>query len=111
IIQRVTFLMKSDIQVTLKNLSRLTEFLENHETLNKEMVEVIELARKDGIIDEKTKRELLGKSQNIDLKFDGKDDEKLSRFYSEIKEVSEKLLTQISSSNKASEQLNNKANN
>ncbi len=110
IIQRLTFLMKSDVKVSVNNLSRLTEFLENHETLSKEMIEVLELAEKEGVIDSKTKQELLDKSQNINLKFDGKDDEKLSKFYSEIKEVSEKLLSEVSSSTKSSEQLNNKAN-
>ena len=106
IIQKLTFLVKSDIDVTINNLSRLTDFLENHQTLNKEMEQVLDLAVKEGIIDEKTKFELLGKTQNIDLKFDGKDHEKLSKFYKEIEEVSEKLLSEIASSTKSSEELN-----
>lgn len=109
IIQKLTFLVKSDIDVTINNLSRLTEFLESQQTLNKEMVEVLDLAVKEGIIDEKTKFELLDKTQNINLKFDGKDHEKLSKFYKEIEEVSVKLLSEISSSNKSSEELNVKA--
>lgn len=109
IIQKLTFLVKSDIDVTLNNLSRLTEFIENDQVLNKEVIEVLELAQKEGIIDEKTKLELLDKTRDITLKFDGKDSEKLDKFYKDIKEVSEKLLIELSTSSKSSEELNNKA--
>lgn len=109
IIQKLTFLVKSDIDVTLNNLSRLTEFIENDQVLNKEVIEVLKLAQKEGIIDEKTKLELLDKTRDITLKFDGKDSEKLDKFYKDIKEVSEKLLIELSTSSKSSEELNNKA--
>lgn len=110
IIQRLTFLVKSDIDVTLNNLARLTEFIENDQVLNKDVIEVLELAQKEGIIDEKTKLELLDKTKDINLKFDGKDSEKLDKFYKDIKEVSERLLSEISNSSKSSEELNTKTN-
>lgn len=110
IIQKLTFLVKSDIDVTVNNLSRLTDFLENHQTLTSEMETVLDLAVKEGIIDEKTKFELLDKTQNINLKFDGKDQEKLKEFYKGIEEVSERLLAEISSSNKSSGELKTATN-
>lgn len=105
IIQKLTFLVKSDIDVTINNLSRLTDFLQNNQTLNSEMEEVLDLAVKEGIIDERTKFELLDKTKTIDLKFDGKDQEKLKEFYKGVEEVSERLLAEISSSSKSSKEL------
>lgn len=111
IIQKLTFLVKSNIDININNLSRLKELLENNQTLNKDLGEIVELALKEGVIDNKTKLEILDKTKNIDLKFDGKDDEKLSKFYKEISEVSEKILSQLSSIGKTSEELNTKVKN
>ena len=111
LIQKLTFLVKSDVDVTLNNLSRLNKFLEQNQTINKDLGEVLEFAVKEGVIDEKSKFELLEKVKTLDLKFDGRDSEKLKDFQGNLKEVSEKLLSTIKSSQNSSEQLNQKASN
>ena len=111
LIQKLTFLVKSDVDVTLNNLSRLNKFLEQNQTINKDLGEVLELAVKEGVIDEKSKFELLEKIKMLDLKFDGRDSEKLKDFQGNLKEVSEKLLSTIKFSQNSSEELNQKSNN
>lgn len=111
LIQKLTFLIKSDVEVTTGNLTRLNKFLEQNKTINNDLIDVLELAKTEGIIDEKSKLDLMNKVETLNLKFDGTDSNKLKEFQSNLKEVSDKLLTSIKSNQESSEELNLKAKN
>ncbi|AFS78623.1 hypothetical protein Curi_c16150 [Gottschalkia acidurici 9a] len=109
IIQKIVFLTKSGIDISINNLDKLTRLIEKGETLNNQLEEVVKIAAKDGIIDEKTKEDILSKTKNLNIKFDNNDAIRIKDYYRELSDTMEKLLANISSKEKVSEELNLKA--
>lgn len=105
IIQKVVFLNKSNINLTMNNLKRLTRLVNNGETLNKDLEQVINLSLQENIIDEKTKDDILNKTRNVELKFDENDSQRIKEFNKELSDITNKILSSISSKEEVSKEL------
>ncbi|KNF08794.1 hypothetical protein CLPU_5c01010 [Gottschalkia purinilytica] len=103
--QKVVFLLKSNIEANIQNLKTLENVLNKGETINKSISELAEELEKEGLITKEIKDRLVLQSKSVEINFDGSDKERIGSFYKKLNDNIEKIIHNISGKDRISDEL------